>query len=127
MNLLPDHRRPPNVAEMWFGHSYTGVGSYYPIPLPMVHNTFVSVEPILNAPSRTDCHALAICNGWVIIGAETGNRKGKVAPERSWIDLIVAECDKAETPVFMKESLRTLMGADFRQEFPWEVHDETYS
>ena len=23
-------------------------------------------------------------------------------------------------PVFMKESLRTLMGEDFRQEFPWE-------
>lgn len=24
-------------------------------------------------------------------------------------------------PVFMKESLRGLMGEDFRQEFPWEV------
>lgn len=57
---------------------------------------------------------------WVVIGAETGNRKDKVIPKREWIDDIVAECDKWETPVFMKESLRELMGPDFRQELPWK-------
>jgi protein gp37 len=58
---------------------------------------------------------------WVVIGAETGNSKDKVKPEKEWIDDIVGACDCYKTPVFMKESLRQLMGADFRQEFPWEV------
>ena len=58
---------------------------------------------------------------WVVIGAETGNSKDKVKPKKEWIDDIVRECDYYTTPVFMKESLRDIMGKDFRQEFPWEV------
>lgn len=56
---------------------------------------------------------------WVVIGAETGNSRDKVRPEKEWIDAIVEECDFYGTPVFMKESLREIMGADFRQEYPW--------
>ena len=58
---------------------------------------------------------------WIILGAESGNRKGKVTPRREWIDSIVQICSERSIPVFMKESLRGLMGDDFRQEFPWEV------
>lgn len=58
---------------------------------------------------------------WVVIGAETGNSKEKVRPEKEWIDSIVEECRNYGTPVFMKESLRSLMGPDFVQEFPWEA------
>ena len=57
---------------------------------------------------------------WIIVGAESGRRKGKVTPRREWIDEIVSVCDEHGIPVFMKESLRGLMGDDFRQEFPWE-------
>ena len=56
---------------------------------------------------------------WIILGAESGNRKDKVTPRREWIDSIVQTCDEHNIPVFMKESLRGLMGDDFRQEFPW--------
>lgn len=58
---------------------------------------------------------------WVVIGAETGNSKNKVVPKREWIEDIAKVCADYGTPVFMKESLRELMGSDFRQEFPWEV------
>lgn len=58
---------------------------------------------------------------WIILGAESGNRKDKVTPRREWIDSIVQICDERNIPVFMKESLCGLMGDDFRQEFPWEV------
>lgn len=58
---------------------------------------------------------------WVVIGAETGNSKNKVVPKRGWIEDIATACADYGTPVFMKESLRELMGDDFRQEFPWEV------
>lgn len=57
---------------------------------------------------------------WIIIGAESGNRRNKVTPQREWIDEIVRVCNERGIPVFMKESLRDLMGSDFRQEFPWE-------
>ena len=54
------------------------------------------------------CHA-----EWVIIGAETGNRKSKVIPRRDWIMPFVESCEHYGTPVFMKESLREIMGSDF--------------
>lgn len=96
---------------------------------------FVSIEPILTdvmeLPGYSgDGSALgeAIADNkyaghieWFIVGAETGNRKGKVVPERAWIMKILEACRKAGKPLFMKESLRELMGADFVQEFPWEV------
>lgn len=58
---------------------------------------------------------------WIIIGAETGNRKDKVIPKVDWIMEILQNAEKTGTPVFMKKSLRELMGDDFRQEFPWEA------
>lgn len=58
---------------------------------------------------------------WVVIGAETGNRKDKIIPKKEWIQEIADICLQEGTPVFMKESLRDLMGDDFKQEFPWEV------
>ncbi len=119
--LLPIHRRPPHVAELWFGASYTGEASYIHPRIYGPFSQFVSVEPLLKAPSEADCFGLATCNDWVIIGAETGHRKGKVLPERAWIDKILEICERHHTPVFMKESLREIMGFDFRQEYPWEV------
>lgn len=58
---------------------------------------------------------------WVIIGAETGNRKGKVTPKREWIDNIVAKCKEVNIPVFMKSSLHDIMNDDFIQEYPWKA------
>lgn len=57
---------------------------------------------------------------WVIIGAESGNRKDKVIPKKEWIEDIVHVCEDHRIPVFMKESIRALMGSQFRQEYPWE-------
>lgn len=81
-------------------------------------HTFVSIEPIMG-----DFDQQGITNNvdWVIVGAETGNRAGKIVPERRWIENLAKLCDIAGTPLFMKDSLRELMGSDFHQEFPWEV------
>lgn len=56
---------------------------------------------------------------WVIIGAESGNRKGKVVPKREWIESIVEECRVYDIPVFMKNSLADIWGEPLIQEFPW--------
>ncbi len=119
MGVLPDE---PNF---WYGSTV----ETYPdgpvencwnalfIPHISKANTFVSIEPIMG-----DFEQQGITNNvdWVIVGAETGNRAGKIIPERRWIENLMALCEIAETPLFMKDSLRELMGDDFKQEFPWE-------
>lgn len=103
----------PNTIDCWWGASTPHMDDPYNIGM----KTFASVEPILEDFTEAE----EIHCGWVIIGAETGNRKGKVIPKKEWILLFAERCRKEGTPVFMKESLREIMGADFRQEFPWEV------
>ena len=98
---------------------YTGRTGYLSENWDTTAQWFVSVEPILERMSRSSIENLTAMN-WVIVGAETGNRKGKVVPRKEWIDEIAAECKRCRTPIFMKDSLRGLMGADFKQEFPWE-------
>ena len=91
-------------------------GDFY-YPAYPEKNRFVSFEPLLY---DIGAHIGSTGAQWHIIGAETGNRKGKVATQREWVEHIVEYSDKNHIPVFMKESLRGLMGDDFRQEFPWE-------
>lgn len=82
-------------------------------------NTFTSIEPLTE---NMDVGLGSFgSDEWVIIGAETGNRKGKIIPKREWVENIVEAAQITGMKVFMKESLRGLMGKDFRQEFPWEV------
>ena len=82
---------------------------------------FLSIEPILEPIDLSLLHH-NLYTKQIIIGAETGNRKGKVIPKKEWIDEIVKQCDEAHARVFMKESLREIMGEDFRQdELIWEV------
>lgn len=120
MHLIANGIIPENQPNFWFGSTAT---------IPEMEffwcdevNTFLSIEPILapfedltdegvNPASKTD---------WIIVGAETGNRKSKVVPQKSWIDEIVSTAKRCKTPVFMKESLREIMGDDFIQQFPWE-------
>ncbi len=103
-------------------------------------NTFLSIEPLhgLIDLSRIDTGDV-IYNGvtnigyylgggqkvngvkWVIIGAETGNRKGKIVPKREWVQNIIEQCHTASVPVFMKNSLANIWGSKLIQEFPWEV------
>lgn len=99
---------------------YTGRTGYLSENWDTTAQWFVSVEPILERMSRGSIENLTAMN-WVIVGAETGRRNERVIPEKKWIDEIAEECKRCRTPIFMKESLRGLMGTDFRQEFPWEV------
>lgn len=91
-------------------------GDFY-YPAYPEKNRFISFEPLLY---DIGAHIGSTGAHWHIIGAETGNRKGKVSTQREWVEHIVDYSDKNHIPVFMKESLRDLMGDDFRQEFPWD-------
>lgn len=56
---------------------------------------------------------------WIILGAKTGRRKYKVIPEKGWLTEIVKNAKDTGVPIFMQDSLRSIMGEDFIQEFPW--------
>ena len=108
----------PAIDNFWYGSSITKQGES--MFAGSIHwNTFLSIEPLLE---RIDVGIGSFGGArWIIVGAETGKRKGKVIPEREWIENIADAADLTQAPVFMKESLCEIMGNDFRQEFPWEV------
>lgn len=108
----------PMPENMWFGWSQEGpLGSKTIFTSDPSVKSFVSIEPLLRP--FEEFHIKGV--DWAIVGAETGNRKDKVIPEKEWVMDIAEACDRAGVPLFMKDSLRDIMGDDFKQEFPWEV------
>ena len=81
-------------------------------------NCFLSIEPIHADFPVDDRDLKALGIKWIIVGAETGNRVGKVKPEREWIEHIIETCKKSGIPLFMKDSVEKLMGKEFRQVKP---------
>lgn len=112
---------PEGHDNLWFGT--TCVDMTRPLHFNRRAHTFISCEPMLAPWPDAKGHGdLSIVPEWVIFGAETGNRKNKVVPEKKWVDNAVRQCRKNHQKIFMKESLHSLMGSDFIQEYPWEVH-----
>jgi len=74
---------------------------------------FVSIEPILEKINPLDL----ISTDWVILGAETGKRKGRVIPKKDWIESIVKFCQDSDIPVYLKDSLKNIFPERIK-EFP---------
>ena len=68
--------------------------------------TFVSVEPMLEYINPGPFLNANI--DWVILGAETGKRKGKIIPKKEWIENIVNYCKWNNIPVYLKDSLKDI-------------------
>lgn len=80
------------------------------------HIKFISFEPLLGDPKIPEEVFEKI--DWMIIGAETGNRKGKVIPKKEWILKLLKAADKHSIPVFMKENLQRYWLHYLRRDFP---------
>lgn len=103
-----------DMTHLWFGTTITNNDEGY--FFSAVHNTFLSIEPILAAFSYTEN---PIRVDWVILGAETGNRKDKYVPTKACVLNILKSCDVSNVPVFMKESLAPIVGEEhMRRQFP---------
>ena len=94
--------------NLYIGQTITQMMSHYK-KLGLIYNRvdFLSIEPLLG-PIKLDLSGTNV--KWVIIGAETGNRKGKVIPEPEWVGYILEECIKNKIPVFMKSSMIPIVG-----------------
>lgn len=77
----------------------------------------VTFEPLFDDPGVIDLDGIE----WVVVGTETGRRKGKFVTDPSWAFSITDQCRDAGVPVFMKEDLLPIIGErDMVQEFPPE-------
>lgn len=105
----------PADNNFWYGSTVTSKNSLR-YPGRFKDNTFLSIEPLLEP---LDAGLGSFGNAkWIIIGAETGNRKDKIVPKREWIENIVEAASITRIPIFMKNSLKELMGDNFIQEWP---------
>lgn len=114
---------PTGADNMWFGTTVTReaeIGRV--IHLPMECKRFVSIEPLLEDIRPEEHQQFFKHVDWVIVGAETGRNKNKIVPQREWIMRIVLVADAAGIPVFMKNSLLSVVGEkNMRQEFPIQL------
>lgn len=118
---------PTGQENLWYGTTITCSADADRIfSLVMDARTFVSIEPLQERLDKADIEAICRIADWIIIGAETGRNKNKILPAVDWIMDIVAEADKAEKPVFMKDSLIPIIGEEnMRRDFPEQLqHSE---
>ena len=108
----------PEKNNFWYGSTVCTRNNQFFCGVMSRHHTFLSIEPILG--DFGDLRGFKLPE-WIIIGAETGNRKNKVIPRREWIENIVNQCRKRDIPVFMKSSLADIWGEPLIQEFPKEL------
>lgn len=109
----------PQEDNFWFGSSATKPTDHYSWFTDQKFHWFLSMEPLLEEFGEINPGAAK--PEWVIIGAETGNRKGKVIPRRAWIESLVDQCRLYGIPVFMKDSLTDIWGTGLIREFPQQL------
>ena len=110
----------PKRDNFWYGSTTTNPSKEF--FFADGYHTFVSIEPILEPFVSGDCRLDDVVRktDWIIIGAETGNRKNKVVPKREWVEGIVEAAHKIKKPVFMKDSMIPVWGEDIPCELPWK-------
>lgn len=112
----------PHRDNFWYGSTVTSKESGR-FNGTISLNTFLSIEPLheyLDAGIGSFGSSRL-----VIIGAETGNRIGKITPEKAWVDNICEAADLTHAAIFMKDSLLPIVGeAGMRRELPWDHRKE---
>jgi protein gp37 len=120
-NIIPD-----GGIGGWFGAS-ASTEEQAEAAWENLNCTWMSLEPLHGEFSEEfftydDRYAQRIMRrwDWIVVGAETGNQKDKIAPKREWVESIVNQCRSVGTPVFLKSSLLEIMEGELIQEYPWE-------
>ena len=115
---LAQAKKLPKKDNFWYGFTTTTPNA--PFWWSDYHNTFASIEPILEAfPAAGKCLVKKV--GWVILGAMTGSGSKKHQPRKEWIEPLVEDAQDLAVPVFMKDSLIPIIGEEnMVREFPWE-------
>lgn len=110
----------PKEKNFWYGTSVTTKGAPF-FNGSVTYNAFLSIEP-LHGHLEAGIGSFGGVR-WIIVGAETGNRRDKVKPQREWIENIIETAALTHAAVLLKDSaeMREVWGDDLRQEFPPEL------
>lgn len=103
-------------ANVWLGttvESQKQVGRIETLLLVDAEKRFVSFEPL---QSKIDFKFDFQRLDWIILGAETGNRKDRVKPETDWVTHLL--WTHSNVPAFMKDNLRPYFHGEMYQQFP---------
>jgi len=103
----------PNDDNFWFGTTINRQDDVKRVRDLPIKNRLVSIEPIME-----DIDFVGFRPSWIIVGAESGNRKGRIVPDRKWINNIKWYCVHNDIPLFMKNSLAPIWSEPLIQEFP---------
>jgi len=119
---LANEKKLPKRDNWWYGSTIDNMKAVT-YPGRLTDHTFVSIEPLMEY-MNVGIGSFGSAE-WVIIGAETGNRKGKVIPEKAWVDKICEAAAITHMAVFMKDSLIPIVGEEnMRKEPPWKMEAE---
>jgi protein gp37 len=96
-------------ANCWLGVTVTNERDLYcmrrKVLLMNPHNIYyLSIEPLID-DVFPEFKKFEGWFDWVIIGAETGNRRDKVIPDLDWVLEIVRYCEHHKIPVYIKDNL----------------------
>ena len=76
---------------------------------------FITFEPLHESLGAFDTNGFE----WVVVGSETGGRRGKITAHPAWVNEVAHQVRCANTPIFMKEELEKIMGSEAMiQELP---------
>lgn len=116
----PEHIQfESDMENVWMGVTVTNCNEKHRI-LTMrknitVFNYFITFEPLFGDMGEVDLDNI----GWVVIGTETGKRKGKITAQKDWILSLSKQAEDNNIPVFMKSSLVDIVGLEYmKQELP---------
>ena len=118
-------KRPENIVfsttleNAWFGVTVTSSKEKNRIRTLREHihggHYHVTFEPMFDDVGMVDLTGIE----WIVIGTETGHRKGKAVSKPEWVWNLTHQAHALGIPVFMKEDLLPIMGeAQMVQEFP---------
>lgn len=99
-----------HLDNAWFGVSVTSCQEKDRIPALREHiqggHCHVTFEPMLDDIGRVDLTGVE----WVVVGTETGRRKGKSVSKPEWVRNLTTQAHALGIPMFMKEDLVPIMG-----------------
>ena len=112
-----------HLDNAWFGVTVTSCREKNRIPALREHirggHYHATFEPMFDDIGPVDLTGIE----WVVIGTETGRRKGKSISKREWVWNLTDQAHALGIPVFMKEDLLPIMGEDqMIQELPTAFH-----
>ena len=118
-------KRPEDIVfstpldNAWFGVTVTSSREKGRIQTLREHisggHSYLTFEPMFDDIGAVDLTGIE----WIVIGTETGRRKGKAVSKPEWVRNLTDQAHALGIPVFMKEDLLPIIGEESMvQELP---------